>query len=609
MSADFAVTLDRTAHSRLAFAAEPVKVGPWSVEIETARPAVTVWLDEGLLVVMKGQLYDLGPAGLLAMYRRHGQDFPRYVEGSYAMVVLDQRAGRVFAVTDRVGSHTLYAAHDGDRVLIASRPDWTGFRDRPLSLAGIGSVLVTGGLQGGTALYEGVYPLRRASVHEVGARDLHSTEYWSLVLNHAAVGSSADLSMELAGLLRSSVAQRVQASAGPLVLSLSGGYDSRGLLRLLAETGREVRTFSYALPGASAGTDAAIAARLAAQYGMEHREVRAYRGDLRATLDRNVRWGHGAAPFSDEADAWDELARGGRAEVFVGEQVFELSNPPRTNLADQLQHQRLGSFETLSWLSAIMPASSYGSMRDAWNAVFERVADQTRGVADPRDQELTLMLNENLPGALLPWRDRYAAQLGSVHQPYLDSKILDFVGRVPLNLLAGKAVFIQALKVLDPELLRVPLARTPGYKADWKREFITQRDAVWAGVTAKASPLDAVVSPEVLRGVLYGLTPVSAGATWRGMARQAVGQLRRQPLATRLLGPAVNRVRAVDAATFLRRALVLRDVLAGTADRAQERADMFESVDLAGFSLAAPIPSGDLLREERPDLLPPVLTD
>ncbi|PNY80928.1 asparagine synthase-related protein [Deinococcus koreensis] len=572
MRTDFFASLDRSDPpapwpEAPGFAPLARTVGPWQVRFRAADTAVFGRPEAGLLVLLKGSLYGTGPGGLLDLYQRHGAEFPRHLEGSFAALLLDERAGRVLAVTDRTGSHALYAAHEGERVLISTRPDWTPLRERPLSVAGVSSFLTKGNLTTGLSLYEGVSTLRRACVHELSPQGLCAHGYWPLNMGEATdLRPSAELEAELVELLRGAAQRRMAASGARPFLSLSGGYDSRGLLRLMADSGREFQTFSYALPRRAAGSDPQVAARLAAQYGVQHTVLQAYRGDLPAHLRRNVAWGGGGAPLCDEADAWAEFAALNPSDVFVGDHAFDLSGHPLTGRADQFLRQKVPpSFEVLSWLRGSLPEPTYAALRDSWNATLETMRVQA-GAGPGRcpggyQLEVALMLDVNVAHSLLPWRDRYAGHLAEVHLPYLDGALLDFIGRIPLELLARKMLFRRALQQLDPQLMQVPLARSLGYVPDWKLELIRQRGVVWEAVQAQSSPLDELIPPQVIHGLLMGLTPTPRGVVWRAAARQTLGRLRRTPLGIRLLGPAPMR-KTVDTATFLRRVLVLRELTA-----------------------------------------------
>jgi asparagine synthase (glutamine-hydrolysing) len=440
-------------------------VGPWQVELDA--PPEAVHRQHGLVALFKGQVYDTDLAGVLRLYRQHGPDFPRQFEGSFSLLLLDQAQGAVLAVTDRLGTHKLYAVHESGRVTVSTLPDHPDFTWRPYRPAGLASALTSGMLVNNLTLYEGVQSLLRASLHDVQRGGIQSRPYWQLRPPEGLDRRpEAELRQEYAELLRCSVRRRTAGLSGPVHLSLSGGHDSRGLLSLLSSAGCEVRTFSYAQGAQLSRSDASMAGPLAVQYGSSHQRVQAYRGDLLATLRRNARWGRGMTNFCDEVDAWDTLASG-----------------PITD----------------------------------------------------------------------------------VHTPYLDGALADFIHRLPPDLLAGKRLFIGALRALDPGIYRVPLARSSGYETDWNAELVRHRDAVKEQLLAGPSRLDRVIEPQAIHAVLDSLTVPNSGrgtrkATFRSGVRRTLGTFRHSTTGQRLFGQPRHVPSDLSPATWLLRVLTLRIV-------------------------------------------------
>ncbi|PNY80564.1 asparagine synthase-related protein [Deinococcus koreensis] len=579
MSADFALRLDwvGTAADRGQGCPDdlglPFRVGGWAVRFTQGLRAPegsgpVVCRESGVVAILSGHLYGTAPRQLPQLYRQHGAQLAGQLEGAFVLVLLDLRSGRVLAITDRVGSHKLYVAQElaqGEgRVDLATRVDWPAFRRRPLDPAGVAGYLATGNMFNGLSLYQGVRSLDRATVHELTPDGLMRQDYWTLTPEPSAGRASLpDLRAELAALLRRAVERRLPAPGAPATISLSGGYDSRGLLSLLSGRGHGLETFSYSLGTPARGSDPTVAQRLAAQYGARHQVLTAYRGDLLSTVRRNARWGQGVTHFCDEADAWAELSEhlGGRSpgDIFVGEQAFELSAKPLNTVPEQLKNHHLTGFYPLNWLAGRLPDGAFGHLENAWQGELETIVARTLHWESPLQRELALTLDQSLPYVLLPWRERFAGHAARVHTPYLDTDVLEFLQRVPLEALADKALFKDALRHLDSELLRVPIASSMGYEPDWAAELRGQREAVWEAMRAQPSRLDDLIDPDAVRSLLSGLSAPSLRARLTGAARQHLGRFRHGPYGTRLFGPAGLRIPSVDVPTFLMRLLTLRE--------------------------------------------------
>lgn len=550
---DFAVVLTR--HDRRPGSPEldVPQVGPWHVQVEGA-PARSVHGD--VTVLFKGQVYDTPAADLALGYAAHGPAFFRGLHGAFSMVVLDARAGEVLAVTDHVGTHTLYAAHDGTQVTLSTRADHPQFVHRPYRPEAVAAVLASGTPLNGTALHEGVHGLASASIHRVTGSGLASSVYWQLTPPSGTAAVPDALVDEYVFLLRQAVRRR-RPSGGPVHLSLSGGHDSRGLLALLTREGQEVRAFAYGLRADIPHTDAQAAAQLAAQYGVPFEPVVAYHGDLPATIRRNAAWGQGVANFCEEVDAWATL-EGSIEDVFTGEHAHGLHRDTLTDPDEQLVHQHIAPGQTIAWFTDLLDPGAARQLQDAYRDTLDHVRARAAAYPHARQQHFVVMVSQRLSHMLLPWRERFTGRHAAVHVPYLDREVMEFMQRVPPEQLADKALFQRALRRLDPQVYRVPLARTQGYEADWTAELITHRARLEEEMLGHASRLDALVSPEVLRTLLRAVVPASSPGTLRRRVRSRLGQVRHGALLSRVLGHATIRAHPVSRTELLLRALTLR---------------------------------------------------
>lgn len=543
-----------------------LSVGPWHIELDAAPGSVH--RQPGLTAIIKGQVYNLDVQDMFGLYRQHGPDFALRFDGSFALLLLDETAGTVLAVTDRVGSHKLYAAHDAGRVTVSTLPDHPDFARRAYHPAGLASLLVSGALMNNLTLYAGVQGLERASTHDLRPEGIQSRAYWEqLPPERLDTRPEAELREEFAELLRRAVRRRAEGLNGPVHLSLSGGHDSRGLLSLLAATGRDIRTFSYHQGPQAGRSDTRVADALAAQYGVRHQGVQAYRGDLLSTLRRNARWGHGVTQFCDEADAWDTLAAQQITDIFVGEQLHEVYPYPLTDVSEQLARWRLSSLSTLGKLAGAFTLAAATGLADAWTAELAQIRAQATRYASPYQQEFVILDRQRLQHVTLPWRERFAGHSAAVHLPYLDGALLEFLHRLPPEALAGKRLFNDTLRELDPGLYRVPLARSSGYVTDWHAELIKHRGALGEEFLSGPSRLDEVINPHFIQAVLDGLGASADGSSrLRAGVRQTLGTLRRSQTGQKLFGQARIKSVPVSPATWLLRVLTLRALDTGRRD-------------------------------------------
>lgn len=542
-------------------------VGPWVAALEHADPQgrlVTVCERPGVVAALLGTLYDQTLDGALNRYHTVGDGFAAELEGSFALVILDLEAGRALALTDRVGIRTLYARHTGEAITVSTRPDHPDFSAGPLSVAAVASMLANGYLASGLTLYDGVRALTPSDLHDLRVEGIRSAPYWTLPFHPAEQPRpvAADAA-DLIEVLRAATARRVRASGERPYLSLSGGYDSRGLLGLLRPACPNLRTYAYTLPPARRGSDADIARRLAAQFGTAHEEFVAFRGDLPASVRRNAAHGHGAAPYAEEIDALMDLVARQPTDIFTGEQVFELRTTPAASTAHHLDRVHINAFAALAWLEPLLPDGVYTTLQGAWAPEYRAVAAQSEQWSHWYHRELELLLRQYEPWGLLPWRERYTGQHANVHMPYLDTAVLEFMGHLPVNLMTEKHVLKVALRQMEPALFRVPLASTQGYEANWRRELRALDADALDALLGCPSRLDDLVAPDALRRLILALPEGDPSVRARATAavRGTLGTWRRSAVGQRVFGRPTVKPRVPDLPAIILKLLTLRAVL------------------------------------------------
>lgn len=537
---------------------DPFDIGPWQARLNVQGPAGDRRESADLVAVLRGVLYDQDLDGALTLYRQHGDSFARQLEGSYTLLLLDRRAERVLVVTDRLSSRKVFALQDAGRVCLSTHPDAAEFTRRPISLGAVGSCLANGHMANGLTPYDGVRSLAPAALHEALPSGVRRHPYWSLTFGPGDLARSAeDYAEELLGLLRRSVARRLSACGSRPFLSLSGGYDSRGLLSLLAGHGT-LQTFSYTL-ASSAESDAGVAAQLAAQYGTRHHSLTAYRGDLPGAIRLNAHRGQGVAAYCEEIDAWQELEAQQPTDIFTGEQTFELQAQPLLAPADRLARVRVNTLRSALWLAPSLQRGVFGALEECWGRDYEELLASSRAHADPYHGEEQLMVSQYEPYRLLPWRERFGGE-ANLHYPYLDTGVLEFIGRLPTPLLAGKKILKLAMRQMDPALFRVPLARSQGYEADWQLELMRHGDLIGEELLSRPSRFDEIIDPTALRRLIAELRSPSPREAALSSLRSVLGRLRRSPGGRRVFGHPPYRPRVPSRPLQLLELLTLREL-------------------------------------------------
>ncbi len=243
--------------------------------------AQPVWdLDRRHAIVLAGEIYavdghDPNPeqsseAMLIALYRRHGLDFPRHVEGAFICALWDVQSKRLLVANDRFGLYPVYFTIQDGRLIFAPEVKAViaapGFR-RELDFAALAQIVRFQQLLGERTFFEDVHQLSPATVlvYELATRHCYVRPYWSF----AEIPDRSDVrfeeAVEEAGRLLRESTRRLSSDGHRLGVYLSGGLDSRTLLGLIEA--RPVHSFTFGVRGCR---DVVLAERIARTVGSVH---------------------------------------------------------------------------------------------------------------------------------------------------------------------------------------------------------------------------------------------------------------------------------------------------------------------------------------------------
>jgi asparagine synthase (glutamine-hydrolysing) len=182
---------------------------------------------------------------IVHLWEEVGSEFPKHLNGMFAIALHDEARRRVVLVRDHLGVKPLYYARQGGtlvfgselKVLLAS-----GLVPRELEIDALGQFLAWEYVPGNATLLRHVRKLGAAELLEfdlaTGAQRI--TRYWDVPPPHRSAASEMEWEEEVDMTLRTCV-QRQLVSDVPLGAFLSGGVDSS---LVVAAMGPGARTFS-----------------------------------------------------------------------------------------------------------------------------------------------------------------------------------------------------------------------------------------------------------------------------------------------------------------------------------------------------------------------------
>jgi asparagine synthase (glutamine-hydrolysing) len=212
------------------------------------------------------------------LYEQHGADFPRHLEGMYAVALWDSETRRLVLARDRAGEKPLFVVEHERGFAFASElkallalPWVSSDPDAPA----LSRYLVHGFFAGDDTGFAAIRQLPPAHVLEIGERGAHRTRYWrpwDALGEPTRPSSTAEAVGATRRMLAEAVKRRVPGEV-PFGVLLSGGVDSSAIAALAAEVHPEhFPTFSLRLP--DRGYDESAYARAVAErIGSRHHEL------------------------------------------------------------------------------------------------------------------------------------------------------------------------------------------------------------------------------------------------------------------------------------------------------------------------------------------------
>jgi asparagine synthetase B (glutamine-hydrolysing) len=415
-------------------------------------------------VFLHGEIYSDG-AGLdplehiYRLYDKHGQDFASFLNGSFAVVILDQDKQIALIANDRIASKPLYYFQDNQAIYFA--PEIKSLLlipslERKINPAAVADFLANGHLITEHTLIEGIRSMDSASVLQCKRGQVTRHRYWSFEINEEERDRGPEYyRQELAGLLRQAVHRCLQVN-GRYGLLLSGGYDSRGILGCYLEEGRnqELETVSWGREEDIPDSDCAVAKRLAQKLGARHGF---YRLSGQEVLDnfREFMWlGEGLTDFPEAFEVFHRIRERQKIDIVLrGDECFGYSR--WTTVHDDLSMFRALDLRSMRYIGEYQRVLKPGYYR-----LFSELDAETRRHVSARCNARNVLnrkdfyyLDVRLTHYLNPLNYVKTFALESF-RPLLDNDILDWVRVLPVRYRYGKGFWRETVVRLFPHLYK-----------------------------------------------------------------------------------------------------------------------------------------------------------
>ena len=167
---------------------------------------------------------------VLHLYEEHGMDFPKFLNGQFAIALYDERNKQLLLVRDQIGICPLFYTVADNRVLFASEIkailEYPGI-ERKLNLKAVDQLMNFPGVVSPNTFFQNIYSLEAGHMLLIRPeQDIKNIEYWDLIYNPEEEDKGEAYYVErLRELIKKAISRRLVADV-PIGFYVSGGLDS-----------------------------------------------------------------------------------------------------------------------------------------------------------------------------------------------------------------------------------------------------------------------------------------------------------------------------------------------------------------------------------------------
>ncbi|MCM1185179.1 MAG: asparagine synthase (glutamine-hydrolyzing) [Lachnoclostridium sp.] len=167
---------------------------------------------------------------ILHLYEECGTDFPKRLNGQFAVALYDEKAGSFFLVRDQIGICPLFYTVVGGCVVFASEIkailEYPGV-ERKLNLKAVDQLMNYPGAVSPMTFFKGIYSLRSGHMLQIiQGQEIKDIEYWDMIYHNDEEDKGEAYYVErLREMLKTAISRRLVADV-PIGFYISGGLDS-----------------------------------------------------------------------------------------------------------------------------------------------------------------------------------------------------------------------------------------------------------------------------------------------------------------------------------------------------------------------------------------------
>jgi hypothetical protein len=212
----------------------------------------------------------------LTLFNRMGFESLKKINGHYAVCIYDTENSTAYLICDRYGTMPVYYAIKSNRLIFASelKAVVQDTDKKEINYQSIAELFSFGHLFGNKTMFQDIHLIPPGSYIKYSAKGLEEVQYWDYPYfeetyfpGRIRKRESNNLQDELAHIMRNA-AKRMGNNSQDILLSLSGGLDSRYVAALYHQAG--MRNMTAFTMGPEASEDQMYAKEVARRLGFNH---------------------------------------------------------------------------------------------------------------------------------------------------------------------------------------------------------------------------------------------------------------------------------------------------------------------------------------------------
>lgn len=166
---------------------------------------------------------------ILHLYEEYGTEFPKYLNGQFAIAIYDERKRQMLLIRDQIGICPLFYTVTDGKVIFGSEIkailEYPGI-ERKLNMKAVDQLMNFPGIVSPTTFFKNIYSLRAGHMLLIRPEEeIKDIEYWDLIYNQEEDKGEAYYVEKLRELLKKAIQRRLIADV-PIGFYISGGLDS-----------------------------------------------------------------------------------------------------------------------------------------------------------------------------------------------------------------------------------------------------------------------------------------------------------------------------------------------------------------------------------------------